>query len=242
MRATWEVGILELDDQPDLSSLAERLGGSLDNLQSIPAVRLPDDTFVMEFSDKLLGAMAPGNRQQISFWVKRMNRGLSPYLKEAIADLDTKAQVIMALDLENAFSVDDIARGLDKFQSVEKSQLDQAAVAKLLASIKGVTLGINFGDKSYGLLSFDFTEDATLVSSIAKPLTVELLNAYGVMVDEVADWKIVVKGNRISLTGAFTEEGLMRVNSLTHLPSPALHAHATSRLAWRLRRSAVLLQ
>lgn len=57
-------------------------------------------------------------------------------------------------------------------------------------------------------------------------MTVELLNAYGVTMEEVADWKSVVKGNRIALSGAFTEEGLMRVNSLTHLPSPALHAHA----------------
>ncbi len=96
----------------------------------------------------------------------------------------------------------------------------------MLASIKGVTLGINFGDKSYGLLRLDFSEDATLVSSIAKPLAVELLNAYGVMVDDVADWKVEVHGNRISLTGAFTEKGLTRVNSLIHLPSPALHAHA----------------
>ncbi len=98
MRATWEVSIMELDEQPDLASLAEKLGGALDNLQSLPAVRLPDDTFVIEFSDKLLGAMAPGNRQQISSWVKRLNRGLSPYLKESIADLDAKAQVIMAMD------------------------------------------------------------------------------------------------------------------------------------------------
>jgi hypothetical protein len=227
MRAKWEVGLTELDAPRLMTDLANQGGGTVDTLHSVPAVHLPDDSFLIQFPGGVLGAMAPGNRQQASYWISRPNRGLSPYLREAIHEIDSHA-IIMALDLNNAFSSSDLERGIEKFETVQKSQLSKAAVAKLMASVQGVTLAINFRDKPYGRLSLDFAEDAALVSSIAKPLMLEILGSYCVMVDDAHNWTAEVKGNQMSLAGSFTKEGLMQVSSLIRLPSRALHAHANA--------------
>ncbi len=224
MRANWEVAVAKMEAAKPIADYAKQLGGSVDKFGSVPAVRLPDDSFVLELADGVLGTMAPGNRQKVSYWVTRTNRALSPYLTEAIGDLDTKAQIVMALDLTNAFSADDIERGLEKFASVEKAQVNKAELAKLLSGIQGVQLEIVFRDKTYGRLSLDFFEDASTLSEIAKPMLLEMIGSYGVKLDEADDWKAEVKGKRVSLTGAITDHGLMRVYSLFHLPSQALHS------------------
>ncbi len=223
MRANWEVAVAKMEAAKPIADYAKQLGGSVDQFGSIPAVRLPDDTFVLELADGVLGAMAPGNRQKVSYWVKRSNRALSPYLNQAIGDVDIKAQVVMALDLTGAFSSEDIERGIDKFEVVQKSKVNKADLAKLLSSIQGVTMEIAFRDKSYARLSLDFSEDPAMLSGIAKPLVLEMIGSYGVKVDEADDWQPDVKGKRVSLTGTITNHGLLRVYSLFHLPSDALH-------------------
>ncbi len=233
MRAKWEVAVAKMgaknisDVNRKIGDYAKLLGGSVDQVGSVPAVRLVDDTFLLEFADGVLGAMAPGSRQAVGFWITRPNRGLSPYLTEALGDIDTKAHVVMALDLNHAFSADDLQRGMAKFESIKKSQVNPADLAKLMATIKGVQLEISFQDQVYGLLAFDFAEDAAIVSPIAKPLMLDLIGAYGVSIDEVDNWQAQVKGSRVSLLGTFTKSGLLRVSSLIHLPSAALHRIAS---------------
>jgi hypothetical protein len=228
MRAKWEVAVGKMDAPKTMSEFANQFGGSVDQVGAVPAVRLPDGSFLLQFPDGVFGAMAPGNRQQAGFWINRPSRGLSPYLREALADIDSKAQIVMALDLSHAFSADDLKRGMEKFEAVKKSQVDLADLTKFMATVKGVTLEISFQEKTYGILSLDFSEDAAIVSSIAKPLMLEIVGAYGVTVDEVSDWKPEVKGNRMSLTGTLTDQGLMRISSLIHLPTPALHRTASA--------------
>jgi hypothetical protein len=151
---------------------------------------------------------------------------MSPFLTETISDLDSDAHIVMAMDLTHAFSADDLQRGMEKFDAVKQSQVNLADLAKFMATIKGVTLEISFRDKTYGKLSLDFAEDAAIVSKIAKPLMLDTLGAYGVTVDDVSDWQPEVVGSRISLSGTLTDNGLMRISSLIHLPTPALHQTA----------------
>lgn len=228
MRAKWEVAVANLDtSKKSMSDYAKQVGGSLDQLGPVQAVRLPDDTFLLQFPDGVFGAMAPGNRQKAGYWINRPSRGLSPYLTEAIDNIDTKAHIVMAMDLKHAFSADDLQRGMEKFEAVKQSQVKLADLAKFMATVKGVTLEISFRDKSYGMLALDFAEDAAIASKIAKPLMLEIVGAYGVTLDEVSDWEPEVVGSRMSLTGALTNHGLMRISSLIHLPTLALHQTAS---------------
>lgn len=229
MRAKWEVAVAKADtSRKSMSDYAKQVGGSLDQLGPVQAVRLPDDSFLLQFPDGSFGAMAPGDRQKASYWINRPNRGLSPYLTEALADIDSKAHIVMAFDLTSAFSAEDLQRGMEEFDAVKKSQIKLADLTKLMATVQGVTLEISFQDKTYGFMAFDFGADAAMVSPIAKPLMLEILGAYGVTVEEAADWKPAVQGRRMSLTGTLTDHGLMRISSLIHLPTPALHQAASA--------------
>jgi hypothetical protein len=226
METTWEAAIVEAESKTLIAGLASRLGGALDKVSTLRAVRLPDNSFVLQFNDGLYGVMAPANRQQVSRWISAPSPQHSPYLKQGVGFADSTAQVIMLLDLHNAFAAHEL--NLEKLESVQKSKVDKAELNKLIASVKGLMLGINFRDKTYARLKIDFDEDAALISDMAKPLILDILGAYGVMIDEFSDWKATVKGKEVSLSGPLTKHGLQRLGSLTRLPTPALHVQAVA--------------
>jgi hypothetical protein len=228
MHPTWEVAIAKMDSDVSVSSLASQFGGVEDTLNSVPAVRMPDNSFVLDFPGGLLGAMGPGNRQSVSAWVARSNRSVSPYLQEGIRFAESGAEVIMVLDLKNAFSAKEVELGIERFKSVQNSKVDREKLSQLIASVKGLMLGITFRDMPYGKIKIDFGQDATMLSDIAKPLILDILGEYGVMIDEVAEWEPEVKANQVSLGGYLTRDGLTRLASLIQLPTGALHAHAAA--------------
>lgn len=59
MHPTWEVAIAEMEAKTVINSLASRVAGVVDSIANSPAVRLPDDSFVVQFSDGTLGTMSP---------------------------------------------------------------------------------------------------------------------------------------------------------------------------------------
>ena len=197
-----------------------------DEVDSVPVVRLPDGSFVVDFPDGEFGAMRPGNRQSVAAWIMRKNRGLSPYLQEGVHFADDGAEIIMVLDLQNAYSEKEVEVGIERFESVRNSKVDRKKLSQLIASLKGVMLGITFRDKPYGKIKIDFGQDAALLSDIAKPFILDVLGEHGIMIDEVADWTPEIKGNQLFIGGYLTENGLMRLASLIQLPSPALQAAA----------------
>ncbi len=175
MRPTWEVAIIEMDADISIARIATKVGGTLDKLNSLPAIRLSDDSYVVQLAGKALGMMAPGNRQQVAKWVETSNRPLSPYLQEGVGFAESGAGVIMVLDLHSAFATDDVSAALEEFESTSKSDIDKAELARIIAGVKGAMLGITFGDQPYCRLKFDLSEDATKLADIAKPLILDIL-------------------------------------------------------------------
>lgn len=225
MRPTWEIAIAEMETQTLMSTLAQRFKGSAGTVGNVPSVRLPDDSFVLQFSDGTLGTISPGNRQQVTRWIDDVNPSPSPYLQQGVHYADASAQIIMLLDLKDAFAAHEL--DLEKFESVQKSTVDKAALNQLVASVQGVMLGITFRDKTYARLKVDFGQDAALIADMAKPLILDIIGAYGVMIDELPDWNVEVKGKQVFLSGLLTESGLSRLASLTRLPTTALHVDAS---------------
>lgn len=225
MRPTWEVAIAEMETRTLMSTLAQRFKGSAGTVGNVPSVRLPDDSFVLQFSDGTLGTISPGNRQQVTRWIDEVNPSPSPYLQQGVHYADASAQIIMLLDLKDAFAAHEL--DLEKFESVQKSTVDKAELNQLVASVQGVMLGITFREKAYARLKVDFGQEAALIADMAKPLILDIIGAYGVMIDELPDWTVEVKGKQVFLSGLLTEHGLSRLASLTRLPTTALHADAS---------------
>ncbi len=65
LHANWEVAVGKMQADVSVSSLASRYGAIPDQVDSVPCVRLPDGSFVVDFPDGVFGAMRPGNRQSV---------------------------------------------------------------------------------------------------------------------------------------------------------------------------------
>lgn len=138
-----------MDPAPNTGDIAKRTGGAPDQIGRFPAVRLPQDAFVIHFQEGVYGIMTPANRQAVGKWAlqvgKRTDPELSPYLMEAYGFANKLGTpIIMALDLENALSEDEIKMRLkDRWEEAGLTgKADPLAVAHVLAGIRGITLGI----------------------------------------------------------------------------------------------------
>ena len=230
MRPLWETAVVEFPTAPSLADVKQHYGGIDDMVANTSLVRMADDTYVVRFSDQLLGAFGPSNRQLASSWIQQTDSQLSPYLREALSYVDAGTEVILAIDTTDAVAPATVEQRLQETDNaaIKNAKASPAEIVQILSSIKGVMLGITFGKEAYGKIKIDFGQDATPLADIAKPLLLEVLAKRGAMIDEVTQWKVQTKGATIYLDGALAESGLMRITSLINLPTQALQAQATS--------------
>lgn len=232
MTTLSQIEMLEVNEATDVTAIAKKTGGTIDRIGNLAAVRLPHDAYVVHFSKDMFGVMLPANRQAVVGWVREVHSReepkLSPYLQEAYgyaSDLGTP--IIMAIDLEHAVAESQIRSRLqEEWKEMGfEGKADPLAVVKVLASIRGATLGITLKDKPFGKIKIDFGEDAKALTAIAKPLFMHVLDRRGLAIEEFEDWKYEVKGKTVTLEGHFTSSGLRRIFSTFDRP-PSFHAVA----------------
>ncbi len=127
----------------------------------------------------------------------------------------------MAIDLHDSISGEEIrARLRESWETAGfEGKADPLAVAKVLESIRGATLGITLREKPLGKVKIDFLEDAEVLAPIAKELFLHVLDNRGLTIDEFSDWEYEVKGKQFTLGGEFTASGLRRIMSAFDRPS-----------------------
>jgi hypothetical protein len=224
MRPIWEAALVQADAAPPLQTLAKDLGGTIDEVAGFPAICLSDDSYVVKLSDNVMGAIAPANRQLAARWVRETGGNLSPYLQKALTYVEGSAGVIMALDLTDALTVSDVESRIQTSTSdiLKNASIDKTELAKILASINGVVLGVTFTDQISGKILVDFSRDATILTPIAKQMLLYILGERGAMIDEFANWDVSVTGTRITLEGKLSDSGLTRLSSMVELPTQTL--------------------
>ena len=231
MRPLWELGMVAVDHAPSAADLAAQHNGVPDAVAGLPAVQLPDNSYVVRLSDTLLGAHAPGNRQAVSRWLRESHGGLPPYLEEAVGYAQQGTEFVVAVDLQDAVALRDALAQLEGVDNpvLNAATIDSGELAELLASVQGVMLGVTFGERAFGMIKLDFGRDASMLAGIVHPLFLAILEQRGLMIDEFYDWKAKVEGPRVMFGGYLTGSGLMRLTSLLDLPSQALHSAGRTR-------------
>ena len=224
MQPVWEVALVGMDSAPSLPAIAKQYGGMADTVVGAPALRLPDDTYLVRFSDKCLGGLTPGNRQAVAQWVRGSGRRVSPYLQEAAGYARAGTEIIMALDMADVAALSDVHQAIATVGEALEGGVkpDLKALAGLLQSTRGVMLGVKFNKQAFGKIKLDLAADASLLSVVAKPLFLAMVARRGVMIDEFQNWKVAVEGNRVMFGGYLNSSGLTRLSSMLDLPTPAL--------------------
>lgn len=232
----WEAAIMELDHEPSIEKIVEMTGGTSDLVGGRQAVGLPEDAYVVKFDKATTAFMAPANRQTVSRWMREIDThkdiNVSPYLAEAYSFAnDHGTPVIMALDLEDAVPIEAIRERLENSKELlDKLKLDINEMAKMLSSIRGLTLGMTFADKPFGKIKVDFKDDVTLSPEAAKITLIRALSNHGAMIDEFEDWKPAVNGKQVTLEGFLTASGMQRISSLFNRP-PSLKERKSAKPA-----------
>ncbi|MBA2114225.1 hypothetical protein [Bremerella alba] len=218
----WQVGLMELKYDPSLPKIAVRYQGTTDYISERPVAILPGDIYLVKFMENVVGYGMPAKRQDVAKWITRYYDnsllGLSDYLAEAQTFADAGSPIIVALDLTHALSPQLVRTRLDSMETLKGKQVDLDQVAKVLASLRGISLGVTVQDSMVGAVKVDFAEDVTILKDFAKPLLLEILGNQGMMIDEIESWEETVSGNRIQLTGPLYASGLRRILSLVDTP------------------------
>jgi hypothetical protein len=218
----WELGILKTSKPHSMSTAADKLKGTLDNIAGQEAIMLAGGSYIVQFDHRTFGALMPASRQAVSRWVRGTEAGpeyLSPYMKEAISFAEkVGTEIIMAIDLKEVLNPNLVQERLKEFESVSKQEIDVAKVAEAVMSIRGVTLGITLGEKPYGSIKLDFANDVTALDGIAGGLFVEVLKRNHAMLDDFEEWKSQIGDKQIRFNGYLSESGMRRIFSLIEAP------------------------
>jgi hypothetical protein len=221
--------------EPDVPKIAASIGGQVDNIRGHEAAVLPGDYFLVKFTPRFVVLGNPAERQEAANYVRQVDSDglrMSAYLQEAEVFAENNAPITMALDLTDAVPRDFLRARLDAMESLEGKELDRDKLADALATVRGLTLGINVEEEMTGSVKVDFAEDVAMLGDSAKPLLLEVLARRGMMIDELNDWTFQTNGKSIRLIGKLEKSGLRRIMSLIPVPPPLQDARqAASQLS-----------
>jgi hypothetical protein len=224
MQPIWSAAVMNLSENVSIPQIAERRRGTLDQLDNLSGAALPNDTYIVRFAPRTVGAMQPANRQSVLRWIREVqgNKGeLSTYLQRAAGYSDDAAtDIIMAIDLEGALSWERAAKYLKRNNDRFKlSDADLKDAATVLGGVQGVRLGVRLADRPFGKLTVDFRTNPITLTAVAKPIILQALADGGMKIDDLDDWKVEMGPTTISLSGYFTTSGLRRAMAIIETPS-----------------------
>lgn len=222
-----ETAIALLGEDLPVSVVARLTEGKPDEIGGLEALALPRGERLVKFGPKVFGITVPGDRQSTAQWVRdsagRSEPALSPYLAKAAEYPDrVGTEFILALDLYGAVGKADVRRALNGSKALADAGVDLDAAAEVLASVRGMTLGVRTTDRVFGSLKFDFAKPVEAIASVAKPLIVEVLEEGGVSFTEASEWKGESSESSIRISGEMSVESLRRLLSFLELDAAAI--------------------
>ncbi|MFO0868417.1 MAG: hypothetical protein U0935_05665 [Pirellulales bacterium] len=225
MMPLWELSLFRMNRELQAADIAKYTGGVVDKLVSTPVVATRTDAYVVPFDDSVVGMMMPADRQKVGRWIRDYadgkKPGLSPYLTEAYGFAkDDGTPVIMALDLSDIVSYDHVRKALaDSEIGKDESEEQLDAIAKVIASVRGVMFGVTLKDRMFGKIRVDFGEDAAPLAKHGKAILLRAMARHGATIDEMEDWTAKVSGRQLTLEGQLEYSGALRIGTLVHRPA-----------------------
>ena len=218
LQPEWELSVIELARTPSFAVIARREGGQLDTVAGQSAVRLAHGTTGVELAPGVVLATSQPNRQVVSRWVAAAKKPgaqlVSPYLTQAAGQINATSPLVLALDLSECVTAPAARAFLATQEPLKNKTAEQADLSELLASVKGATLAVSFGDHRAGTLRVDFGKPAAGLKPYAKDLLGAVLDEVGASLDDFDNWSASVTGMSVTWTGEISTVGLRKIVSL----------------------------
>lgn len=232
LRSFGQAGAIQLGAPLPLKPIAASRGGETDTIEGLTVISLPEAGYLVQFDPLTLAGFSPANRKLTTTWIRdtKAKVAISPYLKKAATFSDTTgSEIILALDLYGAFSIDRVTNYLKKHAAFANRQNEVAGAAQFLASMQGVRLGIRLSNTATAAVVVDCGISPGIDSAQAKAGLLQLLSDGGMLIEDMRDWQCRVTDKEVALQGKLSSTGLRRVLSLIESPlSPEdASAHAS---------------
>ncbi len=220
MAPAWEMAAISLGKEPNLSYLAGRTRGVVDQLMDFDLVWL-DNACALATGEKQLTFVSPLNRQSATRWLRRIKNQdsiqLSPYLADsAEAAVSNKAEIIMMIDFENFFAPAAVEQAVANSPLFKKIDTNPS---NILSGFRGLTINCQVGAHTISSINFDFAASAEPLEPIAKELVMGAISKAGAMLGEFENWEVKVKGNQISIEGKLSPASIGKILGILSIDS-----------------------
>lgn len=222
----WEVSVIDVSKTLSMKRVAKDTGGFTEAIGGKMAARAPMNAYFIRLDKKLLGVVAPADRQFAARWSAMSDTEtamLSPYLQTAVSRIKSDTQYLLALDLQDAVSEKRIRQRLqmEEFDCLAGQSVDERAIGEAIAGVKGLTLTVKAQSEIEGRCQIEFGGPVSPLSSIAKPLLIEFLEKCGTSIPDLGSWKVSAKDSSIIAGGNLSTEALRELFSIVNPPSPS---------------------
>jgi hypothetical protein len=241
MQERWKVGMVQLrrDVPIKLENQAAHEGGYVETIENMPVAWTPRGFYLFDFPDKIIGFVAPTDRQGVVHWIQTAldhPRNFPPgFADRAIFRADAGAQIVLAFNLADAIAAKEVEPWLDAIDVVKKTKTEPKLLAPRLASAKTAFLVVQVDQGINGNIRIDFDRPVDYTAPIFRELILNLLEDYGADLPEIKSWTLRFdkKTNAAEMEGRLSAESVRKIVSLAHPPSLApersLAAEASTR-------------
>jgi len=203
LETTWEIGYASFPSLPEANWIAKGVGGYVDTISGFKAIWSPRNSYLVPVGGNTLGVVRPSDRRLAGRWLsKETGANVSPYLKNLAEQGNKFVSVLLAVDLENAWSPIAIQQRIETLESLKKA--DIKSVANMLATIKGVRVLANRQNLDDCIISLDFGTSPASLLPVASAFFEEVLSRNNSSIPEASKWKPSVESNSLRFRGAIT--------------------------------------
>lgn len=225
MESRWELSLIDMDNVPTVQALAASDGGYVERIWDKDAACSPINAYFIPLDKRILASITPAARAEIAKWIrtplKPEGNVTSPYINTVLKSLTANTQVVMALDLEGAWGLPVIRRFLEASDIKEIQPRTMDATVFTMASMNGVRLDVTVSDKIAGKITVEFDKDAAALKDSAKPIMLAILDAAGMRIEELKDWRVLVLGKQVIMEGNLEQPSLRQLFGIVQSPVPA---------------------
>lgn len=212
----WEAGYATVAKTLDAEKLAAAMDGYVDQIGEQPVVWTPKQSYLVPLSDNRIGFLRPARRSLAASWINsKENNPIPAYLTQQAKQPEAFLSLMLAIDLEDAFSPAMLKTRLGSFKSLGNQ--DPQALSQLLSSVQGLSIIVGRRSLSECILSVQFGQSPAEFAPHAAAVLNEVLNNNGTAAPEVATWKTKVDGNSLVFQGPISAnslDGVLNIFSL----------------------------
>lgn len=222
MTRDYQTALVRAGTVPTIKELADRTGGTVDRVADRTTVLTPQGVYYVPLTGQIFSAVYPTNRQATARWVRYAAApkagNLSPYLQKA-ADEAADEFITVAVDLSDSADQNVIKSILPATTSLIRNKgTDDAKFARLMATARGVTLGVKITGGITATVRVDFEWSVAPFRRIARDMLLEVLDQHGVFITGMSAWEATYEDKSMTLSGTLTATDMRRILSLFAFP------------------------